>query len=268
VLTCEELKGTKMNLLLLTTFVAAASCQAFSPPSRGTFAPPSSGEALNPNLIEGDIAVPESHDGSPLASEAFLSDRALLWPRGRVPYRLETYMWDGVEEPVFSDDQIENITQALGQISREVPCIEFRAVGTNFKGPHLVFSLMGDDRNPAGSCFSYVGRVQGKNQGKGQLVNLGMPRCLSIGIILHETLHALGAVHEHSRHDRDLFLFIVYGNIQPNALHNFRKVTKETHSTRNTPFDPSSLMMFGPNEFGIMDSNGTRTTIKPVNKGS
>ena len=51
---------------------------------------------------------------------------------------------------------------------------------------------MGDDRNPAGSCFSYVGRVQGKNQGKGQLVNLGMPRCLSIGIILHETLQRGG----------------------------------------------------------------------------
>jgi len=176
-------------------------------------------------------------------------------------------MWDGVEEPIFSEAQIENITQALGQISGEVPCIEFRAVGTDFKGPHLVFSLMGDDRNPAGSCFSYVGRVQGKNQGKGQLVNLGLPRCLNIGIILHETLHALGAVHEHSRPDRDLFVFILHGNIQPNALHNFRKVTNETHNTRNTPFDPSSLMMYGPNDFGIMDSNGRRTTIKPVKPG-
>ena len=70
-----------------------------------------------------------------------------------------------------------------------------------------------------------------------------------------------------SRPDRDLFVFILHGNIQPNALHNFRKVTNETHSTRNTPFDPSSLMMLGPNEFGIMDSNGTRTTIKPVKPG-
>ena len=211
-----------MNFLLLTNFVAA-SCQAFSPPSRGTFAPSSSPDALNPNLIEGDIVVPESHDGTRLAPEAFLSDKVLLWPRGRVPYRqdkrtvelelvfrFETYKWDGVEEPVFSDAQIANITQALGQVSREVPCIEFRsviqswvkiwisytgsfrAVGADFKGPHLVFTLMGDNRNPAGSCFSYVGRVQGKNQGKGQIVNLGMPGCLNIGIILHETLHALG----------------------------------------------------------------------------
>lgn len=141
---------------------------------------------------------------------------------------------------------------------------------------------MGDDRNPPDSCFSYVGMVQGKNQGKGQLVNLGLPRCLNIGIILHQTLHALGllfslllemdihiyisgAVHEHPRQDRDLFVFILHGNIQPNTLHNFLKVTSETHSTMNTPFDASSLMMYGPNDFGIMDSSGRRTTIKPVN---
>ena len=131
-----------MKLLLLTTFVASSSCQAFSPPSRGTFAPPSSQDALNPNLIEGDIAVPESHDGTRLAPEAFLSNSILLWPRGHVPYRfeaskwkvldlvfrLETDVWDGVEEPIFSEAQIENITQALGQISGEVPCIEFRSV--------------------------------------------------------------------------------------------------------------------------------------------
>ena len=78
-----------MKLLLLTTFVAASSCQAFSPPSRGTFAPPSSQDALNPNLMAGDIAVPESLDGTRLAPEAFLSNSILLWPRGHVPYRFE-----------------------------------------------------------------------------------------------------------------------------------------------------------------------------------
>ena len=91
--------------------------------------------------------------------------------------------------------------------------------------------------------------------------------CNFLRFEIHIHIYLSGAVHEHSRHDRDLFLFIVYGNIQPNALHNFRKVTKETLSTRNTPFDPSSLMMLGPNEFGIMDSNGRMTTIKPVEPG-
>ena len=43
-------------------------------------------------------------------------------------FRLETDVWDGVEEPIFSEAQIENITQALGQISGAVPCIEFRSV--------------------------------------------------------------------------------------------------------------------------------------------
>jgi len=115
--------------LAASCLLPLASCQTFSPPSRGTFAPPSSpGDALNPNLIEGDIAVPENHDGTQLAQEAFLSDTVLLWPRGHVPYRLATDTWEGVEEPVFTDAQIENITQALGQISNEVPCIQFRSV--------------------------------------------------------------------------------------------------------------------------------------------
>ena len=119
-------------------------------------------------------------------------------------------------------------------------------------------------------------------EGGGQLVNLGSPRCTYVGVVLHKTLHALGlnftisqeivcvflgALHEHMRPDRDQFVFILHGNIQPNALHNFRKVTNETHNTRKTPFDPSSLMMYGPNDFGIMDSNGRRTTIKPVKPG-
>ena len=49
-----------------------------------------------------------------------------LWPRGIVPYRIDTDEWDGLVEPVFLDSQIENITQALQKIQNGVPCIEFR----------------------------------------------------------------------------------------------------------------------------------------------
>ena len=40
-------------------------------------------------------------------------------------YRFETFEWEGVVEPVFSDSQLENITQAHNQIMRDVPCIKF-----------------------------------------------------------------------------------------------------------------------------------------------
>ena len=64
----------------------------------------------------------------------------------------------------------------------------------DFSGPHLIFSVMGDELNPAHACFSYVGRVGGQGVDKGQVVNLGSAACLAIGMILHETLHSLGLI--------------------------------------------------------------------------
>ena len=89
---------------------------------RGTFVPPDT----TPALVEGDIAVPESHLGRGSSQNAFLRDPTSLWQRGYVPFRIDTFEWDGVVEPIFLDAQIENITQALGKIMRDVPCIKFK----------------------------------------------------------------------------------------------------------------------------------------------
>ena len=71
----------------------------------------------------------------------------------------------------------------------------FSEVESSFSKPHLIFTNMGDDVNPAHLCYSKVGRI---GNGNGQIVNLGSPGCLVIGRILHETLHALG----------DAFIFV------------------------------------------------------------
>jgi len=159
-------------------------------------------------------------------------------------------------EPIFLDDQIENITQSLTKIMTDVPCLKFLEVAENFQGSHLIFTAMGGPQ-----CFSNVGRVGTK----GQQVNLGSPECLSIGTILHETLHGLGAVHEHSRSDRNSYVSILLGNVQPGMEDNFQIVSTDTHSSRGTPFDTNSIMMYGPDDFGIEDSQGKRrTTIQPL----
>ena len=53
----------------------------------------------------------------------------------------------------------------------------------DYHGPHLIFSL-----SDGIGCYSNVGRTGSD----GQIVNLGSADCLKIGIIIHETLHALG----------------------------------------------------------------------------
>ena len=86
---------------------------------RGNFIPP----GTNPALVEGHIAVPASHLNSGKALDAILTETtARVWPRGYVPYRIDTF----VVEPIFLDEQIENITLALGMIMQDVPCLKFQ----------------------------------------------------------------------------------------------------------------------------------------------
>ena len=89
---------------------------------RGNFVPPQT----KPSLVEGDIAVPETHLGTGEALDAFLTEPTSLWPRGFVPYRIDTFEWDGIVEPIFLDEQIDNITLALGKIMTDVPCLKFQ----------------------------------------------------------------------------------------------------------------------------------------------
>ena len=111
-----------MPLICLLWFFSAPGGLSVSANFRGNFVPPQT----NPSLVEGDIAVPETHLGTGQALDAFLTEPTRLWPRGFIPYRIETYQWDGIVEPIFLDDQIENITLAQGKIMRDVPCLKFQ----------------------------------------------------------------------------------------------------------------------------------------------
>ena len=72
-------------------------------------------------------------------------------------------------------------------------------------------------------------------------------------------------MHEQSRPDRDFHVSILMENVQPGSEQNFRKESGDTHSGRGTPFDPQSIMIFGPEDFGIEDGMGGRkTTIQPL----
>ena len=60
-------------------------------------------------------------------------------------------------------------------------------------------------------CFSFIGRVRQVN---GQELSIGT-NCAVLSVIVHEVLHALGFIHEHTRLDRDKFVIINETNIQP-----------------------------------------------------
>ena len=73
-------------------------------------------------------------------------------------------------------------------------------------------------------------------------------------------------MHEQSRPDRNYYVSILIENVEPASRKNFEKKSSDTHSGRGTPFDPQSIMIYGPKDFGIQDSTtGERkTTIQPL----
>ena len=59
------------------------------------------------------------------------------------------------------------------------------------------------------SCASSIGR-------KGGLQNLYIgSACKSLSTILHEMMHAIGFLHEHTREDRDNYIELKFENIKP-----------------------------------------------------
>ena len=92
---------------------------------RGEFAPVQ--DTISPNLVQGDIAVPVNNTGADEdALYAFVTDQKALWNKGIIHYRIEEDEYEGIWEPVFTVEQIENITTSLNLINSEVPCIRFR----------------------------------------------------------------------------------------------------------------------------------------------
>ena len=79
---------------------------------------------------------------------------------------------------------------------------------------------------------------------------------------VHELLHTLGFVHEHTRPDRDNFISVNFDNIEPGKEKNFEKRLRDTSSdffekgsinSDNTPYDVLSILHNSPQV--IIDQN-------------
>ena len=62
---------------------------------------------------------------------------------------------------------------------------------------------------------SSIGRLPSSRAISGQEIKLNEKRCTPVGVISHETIHALGFHHEQSRSDRDEHIKVMFDNIKP-----------------------------------------------------
>nr|BAE97357.1 hatching enzyme [Plecoglossus altivelis altivelis] len=105
----------------------------------------------------------------------------------------------------------------------------------------------------ADGCYSALGR-----QGGRQMLSINRQGCMANKVILHETLHALGFQHEHTRSDRDQYVRINFANIEPSMAFNFAK--SDTNNL-GTTFDYGSIMQYPRQAFAI---NPSIDTIIPI----
>ncbi|KAK0403238.1 hypothetical protein QR680_016803 [Steinernema hermaphroditum] len=136
----------------------------------------------------------------------------------------------------FADWDWQNlIRRSLRHVESET-CIRFRENGNDHD--YLQF-IRGS------GCYSNVGRVGGRQQ-----VSIGYG-CDHLGIIAHETLHALGLWHEQSRNDRDNFIWINLNTIIAGTVGNFEKRSVLTSDNMDQPYDLGSVMHYGSRAFSI-----------------
>jgi hypothetical protein len=115
-------------------------------------------------------------------------------------------------------------------------------------------------------CYSYLGRVGGQ-----QPIMLSDP-CRTQEI-LHELLHALGLIHEHSRMDRDNYVDVVWENIDERYKVQFSMVPEKLmERVKGTAFDFQSIMLYAPNAFAASPElltlkSKTGQPIAPIKEG-
>ncbi|CAG7721246.1 unnamed protein product, partial [Allacma fusca] len=200
--------------IILTVFTGVYSARC---------APVISFVELNPELgphLEGDLM---ENPNDVLKSEIFREKGQ--WPNRTVPFSVTSE---------FSARELSLIGLAMLEIENKT-CIKFKPGSS---GDFVLYT-----KSMGNSCGANVGRIGGK-----QLINLASP-CFLVGhgTAMHETLHALGFVHEQSRGDRDSFVAIVWDKILNSAKGNFQK--SNSGNEKYGTYDYGSIMHYPKTAF-------------------
>ena len=95
-----------------------------------------------------------------------------------------------------------------------------------------------------GACSSHIGMTEGE-----LTLNLRNPDCNSVGVAEHEIGHAIGFWHEQSRPDRDSYVTIHNGNIEPGLEAQFMKRQANEVNSLVVGYDYGSIMHYPTHAF-------------------
>jgi hypothetical protein len=185
-------------------------------------------------IVEGDIIIGEAESIAP-TREVLLSR---LGGRGNIFRESLAYRWPGGVVPYVIAGNVPNqwrVTDAMAHISANNPMVQF--VPRTTQPDYIVVQQ-------STGCASSVGRIGGA-----QAIQLA--DACSTGNTIHELLHALGMHHEQSRCDRDMYVQVNQGNIDPQAAYNFAKQCGTGYMGTTWDYDEGSIMHYGAYAFSI-----------------
>ena len=175
-------------------------------------------------LLEGDLIAPKNRN----AMRCYQGD-SCKWKKSSNGQVVIAYTIG----PEYSASERQMIETALRSFT-PVSCIRF----VPRTGESEYISVLSQD-----GCFSSLGKQQGP-----QVLSINKRGCMEKKIIQHETLHALGFQHEHTRSDRDQYVSINFANIDPGMKYNFAK--SDTNNL-GTTYDYASVMQYPRRAFAI-----------------
>ncbi|KAM8855632.1 high choriolytic enzyme 1 [Spinachia spinachia] len=177
-------------------------------------------------------------------------DIASSYPRSAITCPGNACMWQkSVDGFVYVPFMLSPLYDDMDRITIETGMQDI-ASGTCIKFVPRTHEANFLDIQPRYGCWSFLGQTGGS-----QLLSLQTPGCMWSGVASHELMHALGFVHEQSRSDRDQYVTIVWSNIIPAQVHNFRK---HVTNNLNSLYDYNSVMHYGRYAFS---ENGGPTII-------
>uniref|UniRef100_A0A0N5A146 Metalloendopeptidase n=1 Tax=Parastrongyloides trichosuri TaxID=131310 RepID=A0A0N5A146_PARTI len=162
----------------------------------------------------------------------------------KMPYKWEFPIKYSVKRPIRN----KVVDKGIKFIEKQT-CVRFKKV-SNLKTAGLIFTK-GD------SCSSVVGK---KSKIEPQQITI-TEECEIPGVIEHETAHALGLLHEHTRNDRDNYVKIYKKNIFKEYILDFHKFNNSLSKSFNISYDLGSVMQYQKNA----GSKNEKSSVEPNN---
>mgnify|MGYP002804242080 FL=1 len=190
-------------------------------------------------FLEGDIEMSPDELLNLEKVESFrrkrnaIHSRKAIWPTRQIPYILDSGL---------SLEARSAIQKAMA-IIHEKTCVRWVPYTSQKHYVHF---------KKENGCFSTIGRAYG-SQGA-QTLSIG-EGCEWVPVALHEMTHCMGFFHEQSRNDRNLYIKILWDNIETELHDQFAKYSHGEIDKMEKDYDFKSLMHYSSTAFSKRQSN-------------